>query len=272
MKRIQFIPFCFLLTLVVSCNDTPKVIQATSSTSQNNSSGIFDIEEATTNAPAHTSSSANFGDNLHRVVAQEILPTKKYVYVKVSDGGAPYWVASRKQEITIGETYYYRNALLKTNFESKEHNRMFDSIYLVSNLVSHDHGTAAGMQEPNFSSEGNEPASNTSTKQDIPTHTEKITAHKGSISIAELVANPASFEGKTVQLTGRVVKVNPNIMNRNWLHLQDGTKNDYDLVVTSNTFVAEGVDITIKAEVQLNRDFGAGYRYDLILENGVIVQ
>ena len=29
--------------------------------------------------------------------------------------------------------------------------------------------------------------------------------------------------------------------------------------------------ITIKATVTLNKDFGAGYKYDLILENGIII-
>ena len=67
------------------------------------------------------------------------------------------------------------------------------------------------------------------------------------------------------------VKINPNIMERNWIHLQDGSKNDFDLVITSNTFVPEGKIITIRALVSINRDFGAGYQYDLILENGTII-
>lgn len=61
-------------------------------------------------------------------------------------------------------------------------------------------------------------------------------------------------------------------MERNWIHLKDGTKNDFDLVVTSDTFVPEGSIITVKALVSLNKDFGAGYTYDLILENGTITQ
>jgi len=95
---------------------------------------------------------------------------------------------------------------------------------------------------------------------------------KLTISIAEIVAKPQEFEGKAVQLTGKCIKINPNIMNRNWIHLQDGSKNDYDLVITSDTFVPEGKIRTIKTVVNLNRDFGAGYVYDLILEDGVIIE
>jgi len=60
-------------------------------------------------------------------------------------------------------------------------------------------------------------------------------------------------------------------MKRNWIHLKDGSKDDFDLVITSDTFVPEGKVVTIKATVTLNKDFGAGYKYDLILENGTIV-
>ena len=109
-------------------------------------------------------------------------------------------------------------------------------------------------------------------KEDIPTHTEKAIVHKGTIKISDLVSDPKKYEGHTVQLSGKCVKVNPNIMNLNWIHLQDGSKDDFDMVITTNTFVPEGKLITIRAVVSLNRDFGAGYKYDLILENGTLVQ
>ncbi len=35
-----------------------------------------------------------------------------------------------------------------------------------------------------------------------------------------------------MRLTGKVAKVNPNIMGRNWIHLKDGSQDDYDLVIT----------------------------------------
>jgi hypothetical protein len=53
-------------------------------------------------------------------------------------------------------------------------------------------------------------------------------------------------------------------MNRNWIHLKDGSMDDYDLVVTSNEDVPVGSKVTIQADVVLNKDFGAGYKYELI--------
>lgn len=262
--------FCVVL-LVLSCNDGPKVITATTNnTTTSANSGIFtegsesDLE---TDFNPVTGTATLFTDNLHTVVATETLNTQKYVYIKATEGGKQFWIATAKQPIDIGKTYYYRNPLLKTNFESREHNRVFDTIYLVSQLVSHNHGS--GNLKADFTT--TETASS-SQKQTIPTHTDEIIEHKGSLKISEIVDNPQKYVGKTVQVTGKCVKVNPNIMDRNWIHLQDGSKNSYDFVVTSNTFVPEGKTVTMRAEVSLDRDFGAGYKYDLILENGVVIE
>lgn len=77
--------------------------------------------------------------DLHQVKILETLPTEKYVYLKVSENDREFWIATRAGEFKKGSTYYYREALLKTSFKSEEHNRVFDSIYLVTQLVTQDH-------------------------------------------------------------------------------------------------------------------------------------
>ena len=264
--------FTFLITcavLFVGCNNGPKVIAPSSKASEGSGkgSGIF-----TPNNPAiqvTTNSDTSFNQDLHKVVVQEVLQANRYVYLNVKEeGNGQFWIATRKQDAEKGEIYFYRKPLLKTNFESKEHHRVFDTIYLVSNLVSQDHSKHSVTQ--NTQTPSIEPKIN--TKEDIPTHTDKVVEHKGTLKIAELLKDPKKYEGHTIQLSGKCVKVNPNIMERNWLHIQDGSKNDFDMVVTSNTFVPEGSYITIRGVVSINRDFGAGYKYDLIIENGTIVE
>ncbi|MCW5520634.1 SH3-like domain-containing protein [Aureitalea sp. L0-47] len=268
MKNNMIYTVGAVLLILTSCNNSPKVITAKSSNEGSNPtpSGIF--SETTDNSPEQSENRGSFTEDLHKVMVKEVLPATKYTYLKVTEGGEDYWIAIRKQAVSVGSTYFYRNGLLKTNFESKEYNRVFDRIFLVSSLVPENHGNNAGSLTADFTSEENV----TQQKQDIPTHTDEVIQHKGSVKIAEIVANPSSYEGKTVQITGKCVKINPNIMQRNWIHLQDGSKDDFDLVVTSNTFVPEGKVVTIKAKVVLNKDFGAGYRYDLILEEGVVIE
>jgi hypothetical protein len=95
---------------------------------------------------------------------------------------------------------------------------------------------------------------------------------QGSVKISDLVKNAQQYEGQKVQIDGVCTKINLGIMNRNWIHLKDGSMDDYDLVVTSNEDVPVGSKVTIQADVVLNKDFGAGYKYELILENGVLVK
>ncbi len=269
MRRVIFSIISALS--LIGCNNGPKVIPPSSQTEENleKGSGIFTPNPAT---QVTTSSDTSFNEDLHKVIVQEVLQANRYVYLNVKEEeNGQFWIATRKQEAKKGEVYYYRRPLLKTNFESKEYNRVFDTIYLVSNLVSQDHSKhAVAQNSPNTQTP--KIKKNATTKEDIPTHTDKEIKHKGTLKIAELLKDPKKYEGHTIQLSGKCVKVNPNIMERNWLHIQDGSKNDFDLVVTSNTFIPEGSDITIRGVVSINRDFGAGYKYDLIIENGTLVK
>lgn len=267
--NIKSIVLLVLTLSVVACKKGPKVIYTTTDTeSTSKSSGIFDGESSSASTKAQTS--GTLSNDIHSVVVKEILPATKYNYLKVSEGGEQFWIAVRKQEVKVGETYFYKKALLKTNFESKEHNKVFDKIYLVTSLVQSNHGNNSSSLTKDTSHDGHN--HETETKEVASTKTNKVVQKAGSIKIANLVKDPKKYEGKTVQLNGKCVKVNPNIMNRNWIHLKDGTKDDYDLVITSDAFVPEGSQVTIKATVVLNKDFGAGYKYDLILENGTVVK
>ncbi|MGB5555866.1 MAG: GW dipeptide domain-containing protein [Flavobacteriaceae bacterium] len=254
--------------LLFGCNNGPKVIAPSSETdTATPNSGIFSADPAT---QVTVNNDSSFNDDLHKVVVKEVIQAARYVYLKVVEGDEQFWIATRKQEAEKGEVYFYRRPLLKTNFESKEYNRVFDTIYLVSNLVAEDHSKHVGQLPLNSSATVQEKV--IPQKEDIPTHTDKIVEHKGTLKIAELVKDPKKYEGHTVQISGKCVKTNPNIMDRNWLHIQDGSKDDFDLVITSNTFIPEGKEVTMRAIVSLNRDFGAGYRYDLILENGTVIE
>jgi hypothetical protein len=258
----------FLAVLIASvffgCNNNPKVIPVTSENANPNASHIFS-GSSNDNVDFNTP----MADEFHKVVVNEILPTSKYVYLNVTEDGDKYWIATRSMEATVGETYYYKGGLLKTNFESKEYNRVFDKVYLIGNLVTANHANASSMASTGDFSNTNQSAPQ---KEDIPMHAEKIVKRQGSMKIADLVKDPKKYEGKTIQLDGICTKINAGIMDRNWIHIKDGSKDDYDLVITSDAFVPEGAAFTMKAVVVLNKDFGAGYTYDLILEQGVLIK
>jgi hypothetical protein len=62
-------------------------------------------------------------------------------------------------------------------------------------------------------------------------------------------------------------------MSRNWVHIQDGTKNDgkvADLTITTNANVQVGDNVSFEGKITLDKDFGAGYKYNVIMEQGVL--
>lgn len=91
-------------------------------------------------------------------------------------------------------------------------------------------------------------------------------------TVAALHQDKAALAGQAVRVQGKVVKVNNGIMGRNFLHVQDGTgdPNTNDLTVTSKQTALVGDQVTITGRVAINRDFGAGYAYPLLVEEASI--
>ena len=82
-----------------------------------------------------------------------------------------------------------------------------------------------------------------------------------------------NYNGKSIIVTGRVVKVNNGIMGRNWVHLQDGTKcnsKDCDLTITTSANVSIGSNAGFEGKIILDKDFGSGYKYDVLMEGAVL--
>jgi hypothetical protein len=67
-----------------------------------------------------------------------------------------------------------------------------------------------------------------------------------------------ALSGKQVVVKGRCIKVNSNIMGRNWVHLQDGSYDEYDLVVTTNSTMTVGDEVKVEATVALKKRLWLG--------------
>lgn len=91
-------------------------------------------------------------------------------------------------------------------------------------------------------------------------------------TVADIHQNMSTLSGQTVSAQGKVVKVNNGIMRRNFVHIQDGTgdSTSNNLVVTSKQTAKVGDQVAISGVVVLNRDFGGGYSYPLLIEDASI--
>ncbi len=198
----------------------------------------------------------------HRVLVEEVLQASDYTYLKVKERSMDYWIAVIKDEYKEGETYYYVEGLEMSNFESKDLGKTFESILLVSIISDQpiDQGTPAETEE-------NLAEYHPETKN-VASDNIKVEPAEGGVTIEQLFSDKKNYSGKTVKIKGVVVKYNPEIMGKNWAHIQDGTKsgNDFDLTVTTSEQFNVGDTITIEGKITLEKDFGSGYFYDLIME------
>ncbi len=203
---------------------------------------------------------------MHHVKVEEVLQATSYTYLHVSENSEDYWMAVTKMDAKAGDSYYYDGALEMANFKSKDLDRVFDRILFVDK-ISNKPIEKSGTEMPHPMMGGME--SHTGRKAVAEAENVHVGPVAGGITIAELYKNSAVYSEKQVIIRGQVVKVNNSIMGRNWVHLQDGTKDgdNFDLTFMTNDVVNVGDVVTFEGTVALNKDFGAGYVYDLIVEN-----
>lgn len=197
-------------------------------------------------------------EGVFKVEVSEVQEGTQYTYFKGTVGGEKQWFAVGKTKVKEGETYYYKEPLPMANFKSKELDKTFDLIYFL-NKVQDNPDFSVKTGDKNFSH-----GKNAVEKKEV-----KIEKLEGTLSVSDIYENKETYNGKKVKVSGKVVKVNPEIMNRNWIHLQDGTEFDgkFDLTLTGSFVPEVGDVITVEGVLAVDKDFGAGYKYEVIIEN-----
>ncbi|GAB4327720.1 MAG: hypothetical protein Kow00127_20450 [Bacteroidales bacterium] len=201
---------------------------------------------------------------------KEVLQATSYTYLNLDQDGESVWIAVNKGNFKPGETVYYARVMEMTNFESKDLQRTFDKVLFVQNI---DRKPIQLNAPPNPG--GNMGGMSREAAKPVLEKMELELEHpEGTVTIGDLWANKEQYDGKEVMVFGQVTKVNPEIMDRNWIHLQDGTgdASTFDLTVTTGELPEVGDRVLMKGTVRINQDFGMGYQYPVLLEDAVIVR
>lgn len=200
---------------------------------------------------------------VHQVLVNEVIQGNTYTFLFVNENNVEYWMAVSKTDVKANETVYYKNALKMNDFKSKELNRVFEEIYFVQNI---SHSPQLVNSKPKSSQHQHE-----NKKEDI-TEVIKVDPAPDGMTIGELFKNGKKYSNKKVIIRGQVVKVNKSIMDRNWVHLKDGTNDagKSDLTFTTLAEVEVGDVITFEGTVAIDKEYGAGYVYPLIVEDALI--
>lgn len=185
----------------------------------------------------------------HSVVVKEVVQSGGYTYLRTMEADTERWLAVVRIPAKVGQVYTYTDAAKMKNFTSRELNRTFDEVYFIAKLTykSEDSGIS----------------------QDV-----KSNAKIKPTPIMKLIDQKSKYEGKIVRVTGKVVKYSENILDKNWIHLDDqsGPTGLSDIAATTTDEVKIGDQVTLEGKLVLNRDFGSGYFFEVLIEGAKVLR
>ena len=190
-----------------------------------------------------------------------VKPCGKSVWLESLDPVCHALLFPATANIKVGETYYYSGGMEMKDFESKQLGKTFDFITFADMVTTNkDELNKAKVKNPHKAA--NEAKENKMI--------DKLAKNAGDIYLEDLFKNKNSYSNKEIEINGVVVKVNKNILDKNWIHIIDGTKTETNssLTITSTEMVKVGDTVTVNGKIVLDKDFGYGYVYDIILEEG----
>jgi hypothetical protein len=223
-------------------------------------------------APSQTPPAAKSSQGNSPLLSGKITETMDsggYTYINLDQSGKKKWIAIPRTEVKVGQQVTLQPGIEMGSFTSKTLNRTFDNIIFSGGMVSDPAGGAAA--KPVLAQQ----AASTSA---VTKPAEKIKVEKAAgpdaYTVSEIHAKMATLNDKTAVVKGKVVKVSQGIMGKNWIHLQDGTGDPglgtNKLVTTSQDLPTVGDIVTMKGKIYKDKDFGSGYKYNVIMEEAKI--
>lgn len=190
---------------------------------------------------------------------RDVIDVTSYTYVEVETGDTTVWAAAPTTSIKIGSTIAFSTEMPMQDFHSDSINKTFPLIYFVGQFI-----TDVDKAVPT-----NKPSPHTQTK---PTGLllKGIDKIKEGNNIAEIYAKKDSLKGKTVKIRGKVIRFSTEILGKNWLHILDSSSMN-DLTVTTDEIVKIGDIVTLEGTLGIDKDFGHGYIYPILLEEATII-
>jgi hypothetical protein len=196
-----------------------------------------------------------------------------YTYVLIDTGEEKRWVAGRQLPVEVGDVIQSTPGMSMPDFESASLNRTFDVVYFVERL---ENLSAVTMPEghPEVPMPEGHPSIDGASEA-APADT-KVAELKEGQNIAYVYANMDELATQQVSLRGKVVKYNDGILGWNFIHIQDGSGDaadgSNDLTVTSKEVTAVGETVVLTGTIILNKDFGAGYSFPVLMEGASITK
>jgi hypothetical protein len=199
----------------------------------------------------------------------EVKDVESYTYLRLKTTDGETWAAITKTPVKKGAAVTIENVMVMNNFESKSLKKTFPTIIFGSLGGA---GTAAPLPGADMSTAHASLAKNSDAVDILVPKASGSNAR----TVAEIVGKAKDLRDKTVVVRGKIVKYNPEIMGKNWIHLRDGSgsaaENTNDVLVTTTNQAKIGDIVLVKGVVRLDKDFGAGYLYKVVIEDATLQQ
>ena len=228
-------------------------------------------------------------EGMVRGTVLETMDSGGYTYVHIETDQDQRWAATQQTAVSVGDVVQMGTAMPMADFTSKTLGRTFDVVYFVDGLqnLSAPAGatatSAAAMPEghPATAMPPGHPATemppghpSVDAAAGAPAADASVAALEPGQDIAWVHTNRDELAGQQVSLRGKVVKYNEGILGWNFIHLQDGSGDagdgSNDLTITSKATTAVGETIVVTGNVILDKDFGAGYAFPVLVEDATI--
>lgn len=203
-----------------------------------------------------------------------------YTYAEIDTGDAKIWAAAPRTALKVGDEVVAPDGILMRNFTSKTLDRTFEEIYFVSSLrppgeapAAADTAEKAAPVAPHAGDPAPLAAHRNGAAAAVPQPQALVAAiakQADERTVAELHENAKELAGTAVAVRGKVTKFTGGVLGKNWIHIDDGSGGDKDLTVTTDAVAKIGDTVSAKGVLGIDRDFGAGYRYDVIIEDATV--
>lgn len=202
------------------------------------------------------------------VVVGEVLEVQNvegYSYLRLKTAQGDTWAAVPTAKVKKGDKVTVAEPMVMNNFESKALKRKFDKV-VFGTLASGKAVAAAAAAQPTV------PPHALPKGPETPDAKVPKATGPDARTVGEIMAKPDALKEKTVVVRGKIVKINSGIRGVNWVHLRDGSgsaaSGTNDLIVTTKEELKVGDIVTMKGVVRTDKDFGAGYVYKVLVEEG----
>jgi hypothetical protein len=210
-------------------------------------------------------------EGMIRGTVLETMDAAGYTYVLLDTAEGTRWVATQQTPVAVDDIVQTNQGMMMRDFTSQSLNRTFEVIYF-SGALQNLSGTTLPEGHPGTARRPGHPTTTTVSDADGSMVGDlAVAAVEEGKDIAWVNANKDSLAGESVSLRGKVVKFNANILGSNWLHIRDGSGStadgNNDLAVTSGAEAAVGDTVVVTGKIVLEKDFGAGYSYPVLMED-----